>query len=145
MNLKIHDAAQLTFDTNSLEKSLIDLACTIDSVTVEGCRKDKNSKACRVKRNVNAGINIEFTPDFDGSDITMMAYALMPGIEKSFPDMNPDACSFTTCPVESGKRQTYSFGLKMAPTYPLVSSMGCQRVSILIEWSIFRVCSTSDF
>lgn len=97
------------------------MACSINSVTVEGCRKDKNSKACRVKRNINAAINIEFTPDFDGSDITMMAYALMPGIEKAFPDMNSDACSFTTCPVENGKRQTYSFGLKLAPTYPLVS------------------------
>lgn len=90
-------------------------------MTVEGCRKDRNSKACKVKRNVNAAININFVPDFDGEDITMMAYAVMPMIEKAFPDMDPNACNYTTCPVENGVAQTYSFGLKMAPTYPLVS------------------------
>lgn len=111
------DALDLTFDIFSF----LDLACSIDSVTVEGCRKDRNSKACKVKRNVNAAINIEFTPDFDGSDITMMAYALLPGIEKAFPDMDENACNFTSCPVTSGTKQTYTFGLKMAPTYPLVS------------------------
>jgi ML domain len=98
-----------------------DLPCKIDSVTVEGCRKDRNSNACRVKRNVKAAINIEFTPAFEGEDLTLMAYALLPGIEKSFPDMDPDACKFMTCPVVNGTQQTYSFGLKLAPAYPLVS------------------------
>lgn len=102
---------------------MIGLTCTIDSVTVEGCRKDRNSKACKLKRNVSAAINVEFTPDFDGDDITMMAYALMPGIEKSFPDMDENACNHMTCPVVEGTRQTYTFGMKLAPTYPLVSSI----------------------
>ncbi|CRL05089.1 CLUMA_CG018023, isoform A [Clunio marinus] len=101
------------------ESDYEDLKCTIDSVTVEGCRKDRNSGACKVKRNVNATIKVEFTPDFDGDDVTMMAYALMPGIEKSFPDMDPDACKFMTCPVVSGTSSTYSFGLKLASAYPL--------------------------
>lgn len=99
------------------------LGCTIDSVLVDGCRKDRNSKACKVKRNVLAAINIDFTPDFDGDDITMMAYALLPGASKSFDAMDPNACNFTTCPVVKGTRQTYSFGLKLAPHYPLVSHL----------------------
>lgn len=107
------------------------LECTIDSVTVGGCRKDRNSKACKLKRNVNAAINIEFTPDFDGEDITMMAYALMPGIEKSFPDMDPNACNYTTCPVAKGQKQSYTYGLKLAPTYPLVSDFKIRNVSLI--------------
>lgn len=98
-----------------------DLGCTINSVTVEGCRKDKNSKACKVKRNVNAAININFVPDFSGDDVTLMAYALMPGIEKAFPDMDPNACNFTKCPMEEGVAQTYTYGLKLAASYPIVS------------------------
>lgn len=96
-------------------------------MTVEGCRKDRNSNACKVKRNVNAAINVEFTPDFDGDDITMMAYAVMPGIEKSFPDMDSNACNFMTCPVAKNNKQTYTFGLKLAPSYPLVSSSSSSR------------------
>lgn len=99
----------------------IDLECTIDSVTIGGGRKDRNSKASKLKRNVNASINVEFTPDFDGNDITMMAYALMPLVEKPFPDMDPNACNHTTCPVVKGVKQTYSFGLKLSTTYPIVS------------------------
>lgn len=67
-----------------------------------------------------AGINIGFTPDFSGGNATMMAYALMPGIDKAFPDMDPDACKFMTCPVVEGQQNTYSFGLKLASHYPLV-------------------------
>lgn len=94
--------------------------CTVDSVTIEGCRKDRNSKACKLKRNVKAAINVEFTPDFDGDDISMMAYALMPGIEKAFPEMDGNACNFMKCPVTHGVQQNYTYGLKLAPTYPLV-------------------------
>lgn len=69
-----------------------------------------------------AGININFTPDFSAeNETTMMAYAMMPGIEKAFPDMDPDACKFMTCPVVEGQLNTYSFGLKLASHYPLVS------------------------
>lgn len=107
----------------SLFNDFQDLTCTIDAVSIEGCRKDRNANACKLKRNVKAAINIDFTPDFDGDDITMMAYALMPGIEKAFPDMDENACNFTTCPVANGVKQTYSYGLKLAPSYPLVSSM----------------------
>lgn len=53
----------------------------------------------------------------------MMAYAMLPGgIEKAFPDMNENACDFMTCPVVEGTQQTYSFGLKLASSYPLVSA-----------------------
>lgn len=96
-----------------------DLKCSIDSVTIDGCRKDRN--ACRLKRNVNAAINIDFTPDFEGNDVTLMAYALLGGVEKSFPDMDENACNHMTCPVSNGVKQSYSFGLKLAPSYPLVS------------------------
>lgn len=98
------------------------MACTIDSVTIDGCRKDRNIGPCKLKRNVNAAINIDFTPDFDGDDITLMAYALVSGIEKSFPDMDENACNHMPCPVTTGIKQSYSFGLKLAPSYPLVST-----------------------
>jgi len=101
------------------EDEYIGLGCTIDSVTVEGCRKDRNSKACKVKRNVRAAINIEFTPDFEGENITMMAYALFPGMEKSFPDMDPNACNYTACPVVKGNKQTYTLGMKLSSGYPI--------------------------
>lgn len=96
------------------------MACTIDSVTIDGCRKDRNTGPCKLKRNVNAAINIDFTPDFDGDDVTLMAYAIIGGIEKSFPDMDANACNHMSCPVKNGNRQSYTYGLKLAPTYPLV-------------------------
>lgn len=127
-----------------------DLACTIDSVTVEGCRIDRNSKACKVKRNVKAAINIAFTPDFDGNDITMMAYAMFPAIEKSFPDMDANACGFMTCPVVKGTQETYSYGLKLASSYPLVSEISPSTNSTFYLISLaniftFRVCLMCDF
>lgn len=118
-----------------------DLACTIDAVTIDGCRKDRDTGPCKLKRNVNAAINIAFTPDFDGDDITLMAYALIAGLEKSFPDMDENACNHMTCPVSNGVKQSYSFGLKLAPSYPLVSKISVNRCKIL-QPVLFRACST---
>jgi hypothetical protein len=111
----------LTYDSYLFYFRTKDLTCSIDSVTIDGCRKDRNTGPCKLKRNVNAAINIDFTPDFDGDDITLMAYAMIGSIEKSFPDMDPNACNHMTCPVTNGTKQSYSFGLKLAPSYPLVS------------------------
>lgn len=96
-------------------------------MTVGGCRKDRGGTTCNLKRNRNASITINYTPDFDSTnndDLELMAYALLPGTGvqgKTFPDMDPVACNYMTCPVKSGTQNLYRFGIKLPATYPIVS------------------------
>lgn len=93
--------------------------CTIDEVKVETCAIDRNTKACKLRRALNYTMTVAFTPDFEGDDITMMAYALLPGVDAAFDGMNDNACDWMTCPVVKNTQQTYTFVLSMKKSYPL--------------------------
>lgn len=56
-------------------------------------------------------MNMNFTPDFDGSDIEVVAYALIANREESFSGMDTNACNFMTCPVTNGVKQNYTFNV----------------------------------
>lgn len=98
--------------------SFIDLDCKVEEVTVNTCALDSSSKACILKRGLNYTMNMEFVPDFDGSDITLLAYALLPGADAEFQGMDENACNWMTCPLVKGARQTYTFNLSMRKSYP---------------------------
>jgi len=96
-----------------------DLKCKINQVTLEGCRKD--GRICKIRRNTEGKLDVDFVPDFEGNDLTMMAYAMLANSEVGFHDMDPDACKFMTCPVVKDTPLQYSFGMRTASSYPLVS------------------------
>jgi hypothetical protein len=56
-------------------------------------------------------MTVDFTPDFDGSDIEMLAYALIGNNEYAFEAMNKDACAFMDCPVSNGVNKNYTFNV----------------------------------
>lgn len=69
-------------------------------------------------------MNVTFTPDFDGSDIEMLAYALIGNEEAAFEGMDKDACKFMNCPVSNSVTQNYIFNvvidtLKPSGSFPV--------------------------
>ncbi|CAO1425378.1 unnamed protein product [Diamesa tonsa] len=92
--------------------------CKINEVRIDPCPMDDKTKACVVKRGTDASMAIDFTPDFDGSDVQFLAYGIIMGETIAFKDMNPNACMYTSCPVASGTRQTYNYSLKLSRAYP---------------------------
>lgn len=85
-----------------------------------GCRQERNAASeCKLRRSENASISVEFTPDFDGDDLTMLAYTTVP-IEAQWPGMDGNACNYMPCPVQSGVSTTYNFAVKLTPQYPRV-------------------------
>lgn len=97
---------------------LLDLVCTVDEVKVDLCAIDRLTNACRLKRGSNYTMTVDFTPDFDGDDVTMLAYALLPGADAEFQGMDENACHWMKCPVVKGTQQTYTFALSMRKSYP---------------------------
>jgi hypothetical protein len=92
-------------------------------VKVDACQIERNTKACILKRGSSYTMNVDFKPDFEGSDVTMLAYALLPGgSDVSFPGMDDNACHWMQCPVMKNMVQTYTFNLTMSKDYPTVSA-----------------------
>lgn len=107
-------------------ESFLDLACTIDEVKVDSCLVDRTTKACRLKRGSNYTMMVNFTPDFEGDDVTMLAYALLPGVDAEFQGMDDNACHWMNCPVVKDIPQAYTFNLSMQKSYP--------RGSFSVRW-----------
>lgn len=61
---------------------------------------------------------MDFTPEFEGEDITLLAYALLPGADAEFVGMNDNACDWMSCPVVKNVKQTYTFQLMIKTSYP---------------------------
>lgn len=119
-DLKVTFETQLSFSSYGAF-DFSDLKCTIDDVSVGTCAIDKNTKACKLKRGLNYTMNVDFTPDFEGDDVTMLAYALLPGADAEFQGMDDNACHWMQCPVVKNAKQTYIFNLSMKRSYPLGS------------------------
>jgi ML domain len=98
--------------------NFVDNVCTVDQVRVDLCAIDRNTKACRLKRGQNYTMDMDFTPKFEGSDHTLLAYALLPGVDAEFQGMDSNACHWMKCPVQKDVKQTYTFNLMMQPSYP---------------------------
>lgn len=91
-----------------------------------GCRKERNAATeCKLRRSENASISINLTPDFDGDNITILAYTTVP-IEAQWPGMDSDACKFMSCPVQKDVPTTYNYAMQLTPDYPRVSSTLCK-------------------
>lgn len=111
----------IIFSSHSSKNENTDLKCSINKVSIEGCKGPTN-KECKLKRTNNASIVIDYTPDFDADDVKLTIYSLSFG-EKQWPGMNTNACEFTKCPIENGVANKYTYGVQLNPTYPVVSSL----------------------
>ena len=57
----------------------------------------------------------------DADNLTGVVYWASPAGDIAFFGMNTDGCTFTSCPVVAGSRQSYKYDLKISKTFPLVS------------------------
>lgn len=63
-------------------------------------------------------INVNhFFADFNSQNLTMKAYSIG-SISKRFVDLPTNACGYAKCPVVSGEKQTFKYGLKVLSSYP---------------------------
>lgn len=86
-----------------------------------GCRKERNAASeCKLRRSENASLAINFTPDFDGDDVTLLAYTTVP-VEAPWPGMDKDACKYMSCPLQKNVPVDYNYAVKLTPQYPRVT------------------------
>lgn len=81
-------------------------------MTVDHCTVDRD-KACKLVRGTRYDMIMSFTPDFDGSDIEVIAYTKIANTEASFQGMEKDACKLMQCPVANGVPHEYHFYVTM--------------------------------
>lgn len=58
-------------------------------------------------------MNVNFTPDFDGSDIEVLAFTNIANRDAEFEGMDKNACNFMSCPVSNGVKQNYTFNVEV--------------------------------
>lgn len=88
------------------------------NVTVDECAIDKKEKSCKLVRGSTYNMIMSFTPDFDGSDLKVLAYTKVVNEDASLPGMDGDACKLMECPVSSGVPHEYHFNLPISFTLP---------------------------
>ncbi|KAG5671000.1 hypothetical protein PVAND_001225 [Polypedilum vanderplanki] len=97
------------------------LTCTINQVTIDGCKKERDSQNnCKLRRLHNASIVFDFTPDFDtaeGDDVFLGMYTTRPA-ETIWPGMDTNACNHMTCPVVKNQLNHYTYFVNIPQSYP---------------------------
>jgi hypothetical protein len=134
--------------------TLSDLTCTINQVSIIGCKKERDSQnVCKLRRGHNASmwvnqfvlkINVhwclncnsavDLTPDFDGQNVTMGIYTTRP-TEILWPKMDTNACNHMTCPVVKDQLNQYTYTVNVDPAYPRVRT---PNIFINYQSIIFR-------
>lgn len=117
------------------------LNCVIHEVRISPCTKDPKTKACILRKGSEYILEMDFTPDFDGSNVNVMAHAI-DYADAPFADMNGDACimNYLKCPITKGERTTYTYNLTLGKMYP----PGVHRVKwVVSEDNIPKCCFTN--
>ncbi|XP_045499950.1 ecdysteroid-regulated 16 kDa protein-like [Colias croceus] len=101
---------------------------TVQDVGITGCAPD--AKECVLKRNTNATISIDFTPNMDVKAIDTVVHGVIMNLPVPFPMPNPDACKDEglTCPIKSGEKQAYRATLPVLKSYP--------KVKVDVKWEL---------
>ncbi|CAG4961473.1 unnamed protein product [Colias eurytheme] len=81
---------------------------TVQDVGITGCAPD--AKECVLKRNTNATISIDFTPNMDVKAIDTVVHGGL------------------TCPIKSGEKQAYRATLPVLKSYP--------KVKVDVKWEL---------
>ncbi|KDR10612.1 hypothetical protein L798_15140, partial [Zootermopsis nevadensis] len=93
--------------------------CTVHEVRITPCADATENKPCKIKRGRSASISVDFTPTVSGDGLTGKIFWVNQMGDLPFVGMNSDACSFTTCPIQAGNRQTYEYQLSVSKKFPV--------------------------
>jgi hypothetical protein len=75
-------------------------------------------------------------PDVDTDSVTGKVYWVNQAGDFPFVGMNTDGCTFTTCPILAGNRQTYVYQLNISKKFPVVSGAVLRSVLVVLDFSI---------
>jgi len=95
--------------------------CTIDEVRISPCAEASQGKPCVIKRGRSASIEFDFTSSVNVDSVTGKVYWVSQAGDFPFVGMNTDGCSFTTCPIVAGNRQSYVYQLNISKKFPVRS------------------------
>ncbi|PNF33184.1 hypothetical protein B7P43_G12809 [Cryptotermes secundus] len=94
--------------------------CTINEVRISPCVEALENLPCKIKRGRSASIQFDFTPTVGSETLTGKVYWVNQMGDLPFVGMNSDACTFTTCPIQPDRRQTYEYQLSISKRFPVV-------------------------
>lgn len=118
--------------------------CKINKLEAVGCRKDRKAGSeCKIRRAENATFSFNFTPDFEGSDISLVIYSTAP-VDAAWPEMDGEACKFMTCPLQKNVPTNYTYSQYIRPQYPKVRFFLGMKIFLLL-FTAFRDSSRCDF
>ncbi|XP_017039406.1 MD-2-related lipid-recognition protein-like [Drosophila ficusphila] len=94
--------------------------CTIQEVRVNPCPEALNNAACNIRRRRTSQMSFDFTPQFDADTlVASLGWAKSETVELPLLTMDRDTCKYTTCPVRSGVKQTYTIDVPIESKFPL--------------------------
>lgn len=117
--------------------------CTVHEVRVDPCPESAQNKPCVMVRGTNATIAFDYTPDFSSQVATAKAFWAS-AVDLPFAGLDQEGCKYTTCPVVSGQRQSYSYDLPIMKSYPMVSKSLCDRYLSLFNVFCFAAAIQSQ-
>uniref|UniRef100_A0A499FUT3 MD-2-related lipid-recognition domain-containing protein n=1 Tax=Anopheles farauti TaxID=69004 RepID=A0A499FUT3_9DIPT len=92
--------------------------CTINEVTITPCPEAAEGNICNLHRNKNVSLSFDFTPKFNAENLIAEVVWTRQLFDTPFMGMDSAACNYTTCPIHSGQRQTYTYQLEISKRYP---------------------------
>ncbi|KAH8280117.1 hypothetical protein KR018_008422 [Drosophila ironensis] len=118
-------------------------ACTINEVRVDPCPEAAQSAACKVRRRRPSQMSFDYTPHFEAETLeARLVWAKSENEELPLLTLDRAGCSYTTCPVKSGVKQTYTTAVPIEARFPL--SPYTIRWSLTDPVSKKRCCFTID-
>lgn len=114
--------------------------CDVHELRVNGCRRIVKG-VCQLRRGSTPEISFDYTPAFEASSLHGQVYWVSPGGDLPFLGMETNACLHTTCPLQSGVKQSYAYNLETSRKYTAVSVCVCVRVGGVVGVAIFTGCA----
>lgn len=90
---------------------------SVTNVIVQGCPA---AGTCVLHKGVNVSFGVDFKSNEDASDLTMLVYGHIAGVDVPFPLDNPDVCkdSNVTCPIKKNTAYSYRNKIFVKTLYP---------------------------
>ncbi|XP_055594921.1 MD-2-related lipid-recognition protein-like [Uranotaenia lowii] len=92
--------------------------CQVHQVRIDPCPESASNKPCTMLKGTNATIAFDYTPEFDAQVATAKAFWTQTAMDLPFAGMDSEGCKYTSCPLQSGTKQSYSYDLPIQKKYP---------------------------
>ncbi|CAG4953433.1 unnamed protein product [Colias eurytheme] len=92
--------------------------CVINEVRITPCKKPSS---CKLKLGTVSTISFDMTPGFSATKLKTGLFLAKEGEGQDvpFPELyEADACQYTGCPMEAGKKQTLDYSLRLGKKLP---------------------------